>query len=51
MKLLQSINNKITKDKNGENVTDSEITEVALVQVAWVSAPVQPKNVGKKVAF
>ena len=34
MKLLQSINNKITKDKNGENVTDLEITEVALVQVA-----------------
>ena len=51
MKLLQSINNKITKDKNGENVTDLEITEEALVQVAWVSAPPQPKNVGKKVAF
>ena len=34
MKLLQSINNKITKDKNGENVTDLEIIEVALVQVA-----------------
>ena len=31
VKLLGSIENKITKDKNGENVTRLEITEVVLV--------------------
>ena len=31
MKLLGSTENKITKDKNGENVPHLEITEVALV--------------------
>ena len=31
MKLLRSTKNKITKDKNGENVPNPEITEVALV--------------------
>ena len=31
MKLLESTENKITKDKNGENVPHPEITEVALV--------------------
>ena len=31
MKLLGSTKNKITKGKNGENVPDLEITEVALV--------------------
>ena len=31
MKLLESTNNKITKDKNGENVPHLEITEVVLV--------------------
>ena len=31
MKLLQSTENKITKDKNGENVPHFEITEVVLV--------------------
>ena len=31
MKLLGSTENKITKDKNGENVPHREITEVALV--------------------
>ena len=31
MKLLGSIKNKITKDKNGENVPHLEITEVVLV--------------------
>ena len=31
MKLLGSTENKITKDKNGENVTHLEITEVVLV--------------------
>ena len=32
MKLPGSIENKITKDKNGENVPNLEITEVVLVQ-------------------
>ena len=32
MKLLGSSENKITKDKNGENVPHLEITEVLLVQ-------------------
>ena len=31
MKLLGSTKNKITKDKNGENLTHLEITEVVLV--------------------
>ena len=31
MKLIGSTENKITKDKNGENVPYLEITEVALV--------------------
>ena len=31
MKLLGSTENKITKDKSGENVPDLEITEVVLV--------------------
>ena len=31
MKLLGSAENKITKDKNGENVSHLEITEVVLV--------------------
>ena len=31
MKLLGNTKNKITKDKNGENVTHLEITEVVLV--------------------
>ena len=31
MKLLGSTENKITKDKNGENVSHLEITEVVLV--------------------
>ena len=30
MKLLQSTKSKITKDENGENVANLEITEVAL---------------------
>ena len=33
MKLPGSTKNKITKDKNGENVSHFEITEVALVHV------------------
>ena len=31
MKLLGSTESKITKDKNGENVTHLEITELVLV--------------------
>ena len=31
MKLVGSIENKITRDKNGENVTHLEITEVVLI--------------------
>ena len=31
MKLLERTENKITKDKNGENVQHLEITEVVLV--------------------
>ena len=31
MKLLRSTESKITKDKNGENVSHLEITEVALI--------------------
>ena len=37
MKLLGSTKNKITKDKNGENVPHLEITEVVLVHHNIVS--------------
>ena len=37
MKLLGSTENKITKDKNGENVPHLEITEVVLVHCNIVS--------------
>ena len=37
MKLLGSTKNKITKDKNGENVPDLEITEVVLVHCKIVN--------------
>ena len=37
MKLLGSAENKITKDKNGENVQHLEITEVVLVHCNIVS--------------
>ena len=37
MKLLGSNKNKITKDKNGENVSHLEITEVVLVHCNIVS--------------
>ena len=37
MKLLGSTKNKITKDKNGENVTHLEITEVVLVHCNMVN--------------
>ena len=37
MKLLRSTENKITKDKNGENVPHLEITEVVLVHCNMVN--------------
>ena len=37
MKLLGSTENKITKDKNGENVPHLEITEVVLVHFNMVN--------------
>ena len=37
MKLLESTKNKITKDKNGENVPHLEITEVVLVHCNMVN--------------
>ena len=37
MKLLGSTENKITKDKNGENVLHLEITEVVLVHYNFVN--------------
>ena len=37
MKLLGSTENKITKDKNGENVPDLEITELVLVHCNLVN--------------
>ena len=37
MKLLESSENKITKDKNGENVPHLEITEVVLVHCNMVN--------------
>ena len=37
MKLLRSTKNKITKDKNGENVPRLEITEVVLVHCNMVN--------------
>ena len=36
MELLGSTENKITKDKNGENVLHLEITEVGLVHYNFV---------------
>ena len=37
MKLLESIANKITKDKNGEKVPHLEITEVVLVHCNMIN--------------
>ena len=37
MKLLGSTKNKITKDKNGENASHLEITEVVLVHCNMVN--------------
>ena len=41
MKLLGSTENKITKDKNGENVPHLEITEVVLVRCNIVNIDYQ----------
>ena len=42
MKLFGSTENKITKDKNGENVPHLEITEVVLVHYNTVNNDYQP---------
>ena len=44
MKLLGSTENKITKDKNGENVPHLEITEVVLVHCNMVNNDYQPDS-------
>ena len=41
MKMLESTENKITKDKNGENVLHFEITEVVLVHCDIVNIDYQ----------
>ena len=41
MKLLRSTENKITKDKNGENVPHLEITELVLVHCNIVNSDYQ----------
>ena len=45
IKLLGSIKNKITKDKNGKNVPHSEITEVILVYCNIVTSVYQQDSV------
>ena len=44
MKLLGSTENKITKDKNGENVPHLEITEVVLVHCDIVNNDYQQQS-------
>ena len=44
MKLLGSIESKITKDKNGENVPHLEIVEVVLVHCNLVNNDYQPNS-------
>ena len=44
MKLLGSTKNKITKDKNGENVPHLEITEVVLVYCNIVNNDYQEES-------
>ena len=44
MKLLGSTKNKITKDKNGENLTHLEITEVVLVHYDIVNNDYQQNS-------
>ena len=45
MKLLGSTKNKITKDKNGENVPHLEITEVVLVHCDIVNNDYQQDSI------
>ena len=45
MKLLGSTENKITKDKNGENVPHLEITEVVLVHCNIVNNDYQQDSI------
>ena len=37
MKLLESTKNKITKDKNGKNLPNLEVTEIVLVHCTLVN--------------
>ena len=46
MKLFGSTENKITKDKNGENVPHLEITEVVLVHFNMVNNDYQQDKTG-----
>ena len=45
MKLLGSTENKITKDKNGENVPHREVTEVVLVHCKIVNNDYQQDSI------
>ena len=45
MKLLGSTENKITEDKNGENVPDLAITEVVLVHCHFVNNDYQQDSI------
>ena len=45
MKLLESTENKITEDKNGENVPHLEITEVVLVHCSIVNNDYQQDSI------
>ena len=45
MKLLESTENKITEDKNGENVPHLEITEVVLVHCSIVNSDYQQDSI------
>ena len=45
MKLLESTESKITKDKNGENVPNLEITEVVLVHCNIVNNDYQQDSI------
>ena len=45
MKLLGSTENKITRDKNGENVPHLEITEIVLVHCDVVNNAARLKSI------
>ena len=44
MKLLESTENKITKDKNGEDLTHLEITGVVLVHCNFINNDYQQNS-------